>query len=313
MVTVSKEAVRWFKSLYSNPPGFDLFSHITGPSEQKLLENRMDAMKNTIQLHRPRGNAPIALKFSSNKFFLDPFDSLQVDMEGKYTTDNSGRYLCIKRYPPKGSPFKPEKCNWSIKSITNYSDYNGWTMRGKDNCLIKARHTSIGELGDADYVKKYGIPSNTTIIAWKGDDRYSKKYGFWLFKEEEADFIYAILHSDMFRAWCELTACTTWSDENGNQRTGIHKGDGDFSAGMWDTFYFLEDINLRKEEIKSAGRDLRNDVAGAQDTLNRFIDSLVLGSSISGLEKNNRLQILADRFQKDFTDLKTKVINLYLS
>lgn len=130
----------------------------------------------------------------------------------------------------------------------------------------------------------------------------------------------------MFRAWCELTACTTWSDENGNPHgKGNHQGDGDFSAGMWDTFYFLKNINLNKnkEKIKSAGRKLRYAVPDAQDALNKLIDSLVLGrsiSSISGLLKQNaqkahnaRLRILADRFRVDYTNLKTKVIKLYLS
>ena len=116
----------------------------------------------------------------------------------------------------------------------------------------------------------------------------------------------------MFRAWCELTARTTWSDENGSQRTGRHKGKGDFSAGMWDTFYFLKDINLSKEKIKKAGRDLRDNVPDAQGTLNRLIDSLVLDKTIK-LGHNDRLQILADRFQAYFTDLKLGVINLYLS
>lgn len=306
MVTVSKEVMRWFKSLYSDPPGFDLFTDIKGPSEQKLLENRMEAMNKTIQLHRPTGKAPIAPLSPSNKFFLDPFGSLQVDMEGKYITDNSGGDSVVKWYSCNDSQFRNGKCNW-IKSCT---DYNGWIRDGKDNYLIKARHTSIDKSEDVDYVKNYGIPSDTTIIAWKGD-HYSK-YGFWLFKEEEADFIYAILHSDMFRAWCELTARTTWSDENGIQRTGRHKGDGDFSAGMWDTFYFLEDINLSKENIKKAVKDLRENVLDAQGTLNRLIDSLVLGKTIK-LEHNGRLQILADRFQADFTTLKTGVINLYLS
>lgn len=309
MVTVSKEVVRWFKSLYSDPPGFDLFSHISGPSEQKLLENRMKAMNNTIHMHRPNGNSPIASKSPSNKFFLYPLGSLQVDMEGKYTTDDKGCDSVIKWYSCNNSQFKYGKCNW-IKSRT---DYNCWIRGGKDNCLIKARHTSIDKSEDADYVKHYAkncpIPSDTTIIAWKGDD--CTKWGFWLFKEEEADFVYAILYSDMFRAWCKLTACITWSDENGVN--GKPNGRGHFSAGMWDTFYFLKDINLRKEEIKNAGRDLSHDVPGARDTLNRFIDSLVLGSSVSGLRQNDRLQILADRFQADFTNLKTEVINLYLS
>ena len=262
-------------------------------------------MNNTIQLHRPKRSAPIAPKSSSNKFFLEPLGLLQVDMEGKYTTNNKGGDSVITWYSCNDSQFRNEKCNW-IKSCT---DYNGWIRRGKDNCLIKARHTSIGKFEDADYVKNYAktcpIPPDITIIAWKG---------FWLFKEEEADFVYAILHSDMFRAWCELTACTTWCDENGV--IGKHKGKGHFSAGMWDTFYFLEDINLSKEKIKKAGRNLRDNIPGAQDTLNRLIDSLVLGSSISVLEQKKqkkRLQILADRFQADFTNLKTEVINLYLS
>ena len=49
-------------------------------------------------------------------------------------------------------------------------------------------------------------------------------YGFWLIDDQYEDFVYAILKSSMFRAWCELTAA-----DKGKEK-------GHFSMGMWDTF-----------------------------------------------------------------------------
>ena len=50
----------------------------------------------------------------------------------------------------------------------------------------------------------------------------AKKDLHWLINANanEADFVYAILKSSMFKAWCELTACTSYTDSAGTQHRG---------------------------------------------------------------------------------------------
>lgn len=70
-------------------------------------------------------------------------------------------------------------------------------------------------------------------------------YGFWLIKDECENFVYAILKSSMFRAWCELTAYTDkWTDKKGHK----HQGAGHFAVGMWDTFP-IQDIENHLSEL----------------------------------------------------------------
>lgn len=71
----------------------------------------------------------------------------------------------------------------------------------------------------------------------------------------EALFIYAILKSSMFKAWCELTANTN--------------GAGDFTIGMWDTFPLPDLTPQQKRNIIKVGRRI-----GTQQECDDVIDSL---------------------------------------
>ena len=69
-------------------------------------------------------------------------------------------------------------------------------------------------------------------------------YGFWLIDDQYKDFVYAILKSSMFRAWCKLTAHTDG-------------GEGHFTVGMWDTFP-IQDIEKPLSQLGNLSSEIRN-------------------------------------------------------
>lgn len=92
-------------------------------------------------------------------------------------------------------------------------------------------------------------------------------HGFWLIQLTEknidnTDFVYAILKSGMFRAWCELTVYT--------------EGKEYFSIGMWDTFPlpYMTPTSPRWAEVEKRGQALRRREEGARQALDEFIDNL---------------------------------------
>lgn len=127
-----------------------------------------------------------------------------------------------------------------------------WSRANNYDCLAVPRHSKVSDtLNNANYVK-YAKNVTRTIYFQKGRKRSNV---FWLINAREAPFVYAILKSSMFKAWCELTANTN--------------GAGDFTIGMWDTFPLPDLTPQRKRNIIKVGRRI-----GTQQECDDVIDSL---------------------------------------
>ena len=98
------------------------------------------------------------------------------------------------------------------------------------DCLIVPRCTFYRDaLKTLDFVSSYFKNARSNCAAIEKIQN-NCPHGFWLIQFTEknidnTDFVYAILKSGMFRAWCELTVYT--------------EGKEYFSIGMWDTFPLL--------------------------------------------------------------------------
>lgn len=156
---------------------------------------------------------------------------------------------------------------------------NSWNKDGKDGCLAIPRHKKYEvTFGRADYVKNVkNIDSGTGTIYFKNGQ---KRDGlFWLITSSEAPFVYAILKSSMFKAWCSLTANT--------------KGNSHFTEGMWNTFPLPALTNDLKENIIKAGKNRQNP--------DKIVDALLnLPCNATDEERKN---MLADGFLKTFQDV----------
>ncbi|MBR4399736.1 MAG: hypothetical protein IKT06_02245 [Aeriscardovia sp.] len=146
-------------------------------------------------------------------------DMEEVDVEGHYDVNKSGNYYCIDAPQRR---FLPQLCTaLNPKDMKNRPQ--GWKIIKNDRRLIVPRHTYYDyTLYAADYVEHYfpkSYQDGKHIIGF-GDG----STGFWLIRADEADFVYAILKSGMFKAWCELTA---YVDDQGK---------GHFAQGMWGHF-----------------------------------------------------------------------------
>ena len=113
--------------------------------------------------------------------------------------------------------------------------------------------------------------------------------GFWLIKGkyQYENFVYAILKSSMFRAWCELTAYT--------------EGQGHFTVGMWDTFPLPNLTCSQRGKIITAGRELQKGRKDSQKKLDKLIDGLFTSpDSTHILSDKCRIRILAQGFLDAF-------------
>lgn len=166
---------------------------------------------------------------------------------------------------------------------------NSWNKDGKDGCLAIPRHKKYEvTLGRADYVKNVkNIDSGTGTIYFKNGQ---KRDGlFWLITSSEAPFVYAILKSSMFKAWCSLTA---------NTKTANTKGNSHFTEGMWNTFPLPALTNDLKENIIKAEEN--------QKKLDEIVDALfnLPCKPTDKVTDEDRKNMLAEGFEKTFRDIK---------
>ena len=161
--------------------------------------------------------------------------------------------------------------------------YERWNRNNKDGDLVLMRHMYWEfTLKYATYFDSYF----SDISKDAEEDIYT--YFFWLINKGEADFIYAILKSSMFRAWCELTAYTDG-------------GEGHFTTGMWDTFPLPRLTPSQKSSIIIAGQELKMGWPWSQCELDRLIDRLFVPCILSPLLTDvDRKQILAEGFLNAF-------------
>ena len=157
---------------------------------------------------------------------------------------------------------------------------NSWNKDGKDGCLAIPRHRKYDyTLNRADYVKNVkniDCIDSGTIYFKKGRERSGL---FWLITASEAPFVYSILKSSMFKAWCGLTANT--------------EGDSHFTEGMWNTFPLPSLTDDQKESIIKAGKNRQNP--------DKILDALLnLPCNATDEERKN---MLADGFLKTFQDV----------
>ncbi|MBR4399735.1 MAG: hypothetical protein IKT06_02240 [Aeriscardovia sp.] len=237
------------------------------------------------------------------------WNEMMVPLEGKYSTATkptsySCLYLTYEKFIKNNYDLTPKSGtkNWEEKNS------HGWKRDNKDGCLIVTRHKPyLITIDDADYVENYCTYLDS-LIAFEGPKKDTRK-GFWLINDQDSPFVYAILKSSMFRAWCELTANTT------NRA-------GDFTTGMWDTFP-LPDIKQAfkqttvtpnfngptpttiKMAISEAGKLLKTGKLN-QTQLDDFIDELFIGKPISSTNPDPkkvqelRKKILAEGFLDAF-------------
>ena len=198
--------------------------------EKERLKFRMDELKDRISLHAGI-TTTFSLPLSCLAWNKNPqcpqrtwecnFKSStsgsteEAPTEGKY--DSGTGYYCIDAPSRK---FVPRLCSWD--PINKKDSPQGWIIKTDDRRLVVPRHTYYEyTLWASDYVENYfpkSYQDGKHIIAYG----VNVDTGFWLIDASEADFVYAILKSSMFRAWCELTE--------------YDGGAGHFTVGMWDTF-----------------------------------------------------------------------------
>lgn len=350
----SEWAKRFYNSLYSKPMGFDGLGNLEKSLERKQLINkkknekekekerlgfRMDELKKRISDH-----AKIPAKLSLPSSYLawwnknpqcppktwDDLLSNKVRVTYKECKADSHKRICVKWYNTETYTFvfcfckDPKLKDW--KPGDKDLRCTAWESTSNQKSLILPRHNPYEKsLEIADYVSSYFPPRwPDAIIAYEGNtkqERY-RNYGFWLIDEKYADFVYAILKSSMFRAWCELTACT-WYRDSAKKK---HKGNSHFTIGMWDTFpirdigkSLLEFGNLSpaikalfpdnptvEEAIKQAGQWLKNGWTQSV-SFDDCMDELCVGRIPEGW---SRKQILKRGFLEMFSSLKTDVMSL---
>lgn len=313
----------WAHRFYDNiDPPFDErgFDHIlsgtrntrkTG-NEALNLRDRMDELEYRISHH-----AGITATLSLPSSYLAWSKNVQcppktwnglLSDEGKVTYKeckaDSHKRICVKWYNTKTYTFvfcfckDPEPKEWKPGDDPNR---RAWKSTSNQKSLILPRHNPYEKsLEIADYVSSYFPPRwSDAIIAYEGNTKQEphRDYGFWLIDEKYADFVYAILKSSMFRAWCELTAYT--------------EGQGHFTVGMWDTFPLPKLTESQESAIMIAGQKLRKKWPWAQGELNKLVDELFVPALLSQFLTNvDRRQILGKGFLNMFLPLRTDVMSL---
>lgn len=216
------------------------------------------------------------------------WNEMMVSLEGKYSTATKSTsysylYLTYKKLINNNYDLTPKSRtkNWEAKNS------HGWKRDKKDGCLIVTRHKPYSTtIHDADYVKTYCTVPNS-LIAFEGP-KGNTRNGYWLINDQDSPFVYAILKSSMFRAWCKLTAHTD-------------RQEGDFTAGMWDTFPLPALTDSQKSAIIIAGQERKQGRGWAQGDLDKLIDGLFVPSALSPLlTLIDRQQILAEGFLDAF-------------
>ena len=233
------------------------------------------------------------LAWNKNTMCAKTWDVMIVPLEGKYKlASKTTSYLYL--YLSDGVT-KHNKYDWTLKSSISSNDWkaknsHGWERSGKDKCLIVTRHKFyLKTITQAEYVKNYCIKSKS-LIAFEGGLGDTRR-GFWLINDQDSPFVYAILKSSMFKAWCELTAHTDG-------------GEGDFTTGMWDTFPLPKLTNSRKSLIRTAGQELQEGYGWGQKKLDESVDSLFAPTcSTHVLSDRCRKRILAEGFLDAFYGL----------
>ena len=155
---------------------------------------------------------------------------------------------------------------------------NSWNKDEKDKCLAVPRHKKYDDtLRQADYVKNIDCIDSGTIYFKKGRKRSGL---FWLITASEAPFVYSILKSSMFKAWCGLTANT--------------EGDSHFTEGMWNTFPLPSLTDDQKNRIIEARQN--------QQDLDKIVDALfsLPCDATDGDKKNMLAEGFLDAFQDVF-------------
>ena len=220
---------------------------------------------------------------------------------------DSHKRICVKWYNTETYTFvfcfceDPKPKDWG-PGDEDPNRCRAWESTGNQKSLILPRHNPYEKsLEIVDYVSSYFPPRwPDAIIAYEGNTKQEpdRNYGFWLINEEYADFVYAILKSSMFRAWCELTANTDG------------KGQGHFTVGMWDTFPLPKLTEAQERKIITAGQDIKKGRPQSQEKLDKFVDRLF--KPANSLTDKCRKRILAGEFLKVFSSLRMDVASLAL-
>lgn len=214
-------ASEWAKRFYDNidPPsdkrGFDGISSGTRDSRKKgnealNLADRMDELQKRISHH-----AAITATLSLPSSYLAwnknpqcpqrtwtysassmPGTTEEAPTEGEYDDSIDTGYYYIDTPSRK---FVPRPCSWNAtNTCTSHNSHKGWIIQRGDRRLVVPRHTYYDyTLWASDYVENYfpkSCQDGKHIIAYGGANT-----GFWLIDANEADFVYAILKSSMFR------------------------------------------------------------------------------------------------------------------
>lgn len=340
---ISKWAQRFYENIDPCPGemGFDGLGNLETKTENKVKINnecskedkecmrlgfRMDELKDRISHH---AGSPATLSWNKNVQCPPKTWDKLLSGKGKviYTEckANTGKRICVKWYNTQTYTFVFCFCeDPKLKAWNPGDDPNrrAWESTSNQKSLILPRHDPYEKsLEIADYVSSYFPPRwPDAILAYEGNTKQepNRNYGFWLIDEKDADFVYAILKSSMFRSWCELTANTDG------------KGEGHFTVGMWDTFpiqdikkplsqlenpspelsEFLKTCPLKtltvEEAIKRAGQ--RRKKGWKQSVFDKCMDELC---GFGRIPKNySRKQILAKGFLGMFSSLKTDVMSL---
>ena len=129
--------------------------------------------------------------------------------------------------------------------------------------------------------------SHGTFFSFSINNDIDLGYSFWLIGDQYKDFVYAILKSSMFNAWCKLTA-------NGNGRSH-------FATAMWYIFPLPQLTCSQKGKIITAGRELQEGRKDSQKKLDKLIDGLFTSpDSTHILSDKCRIRILAQGFLDAF-------------
>lgn len=253
---VSKWAQRFYDSLDLKPMGFDgLGNREKEPINEAIIKNK-------------RGKSE--KEKERLKFRMD-------ELKGRIS-----HHAEITATPPLPSSYlKNPQCppdTWKNISVSLVP-----TSKKSFKGLAVQRHSKVkSTLDNTNHIELSFLINNDIDLG----------YGFWLIDDDQyKDFVYAILKSSMFRAWCELTA----ADEG--------EGEGHFSTGMWDTFPLPRLTESQGRKIITAGKE-------SQKKLDKFVDRLF--KPANSLTDKCRKRILAGEFLKMFSSLRMDVASLAL-
>ena len=243
---------------------------------------------------------------------------------------DSHKRICVKWYNTETYTFvfcfceDPKPKDWG-PGDEDPNRCRAWESTGNQKSLILPRHNPYEKsLEIVDYVSSYFPPRwPDAIIAYEGNTKQEpgRNYGFWLIDEKDADFVYAILKSSMFRSWCELTAADEGEEE------------GHFSTGMWDTFPIQDTTTLLSKlsnryvanifsclgggatvegAISCAGRWLSRNVWKQHSPTFSFDECMdeLCGFGPVPSSPYSRKQILAKGFLDMFPSLRNDVVSL---